>query len=236
MRLLTTTLILALTYCSCFSQTHQVSEKIGFKENLDNTTFLFSFNNKANDKACLLMSGKELVKGFIINDSGKILDTFNFVKSNKKILPIGGYFEDDKVSILFARNTSDENMFSYSYTFSGEKIDSSIVETDFGKSSVLSVINTGDNILFVCADKKQPQIFLYQIANGKVEQSQKYDLVRWTICRMKRAIFIKDLKNSIANILMTLNKSHQYSLLHAISYTTEMTVSFLRLIKNGNQN
>jgi hypothetical protein len=170
--LLVLTIIVGYT---AIAQSPKTSVNANFKETPDRSTFLFSFNNKQNDKVCLLMISRELVTGFIMNDSGLVLNRFDFPKANKRILPIGGYFEDDKITMLFGRNASDETISKYYYSLSDSKIDSATVVTDFGKQSVISVINTGNNTLFVCADKKEPRIYLYQMINGKIEQSEQYD-------------------------------------------------------------
>lgn len=195
MKLSFVAILLTISY-STVAQSYETSKKVGFKEDLDNSTFLFSFNNKHNDKICLLMVSKNMIKGFIINDSGRIINELSVEKANKKILPLAGYFEEKKVSFLFGRDVSDENIYKFSYDFSSANLDTSQVITTLENKSVLSVINTRDNVLFICVDKKHPFVSVHKMVNDNLEEAEQYDFSTLTGFPYKEKKFYQRLKRS----------------------------------------
>src|SRR5437868_3467852 len=124
-------LIILIVYLMCisykpFAQSDQFSITAGFKELVNNTSFIFSFNDKQNEKVFMLMNTKDSVKCFVISEYGAVLNQFAFQKSSARMIPLGGYFSTDKVTVLFAKHTSDQYIYTYSYNFLNSKIDSSI--------------------------------------------------------------------------------------------------------------
>lgn len=179
------------------SQSNHFSIKANIKTTIDNSAHIFSFNDKMNNNACMIMNTRDTVNGYIINDSGNILHQFRFQKADRKMLPVAGYFSDDRITVLFAKHYSDEYIYSYSYIISENKIDSSIATTAFGKKPILSIINTGDNVLFICTDKKEAAIFLYEMQDGNIEQSGKYSFESMDNMPYKKSAFYQRLNDFV---------------------------------------
>ncbi|CAN5726600.1 hypothetical protein BH10BAC2_BH10BAC2_15450 [soil metagenome] len=195
MKLYPLIVLLILLSIRLFSQSNQFSVKANIKATIDNSAYIFSFNDKQNDNACMIMNTRDTVNGYIINNSGTILHQFSFQKAERKMLPVAGYFTDDRITVLYAKHYSDEYIYTYSYFISENKIDSSIATTAFGKKPILSIINTGDNVLFICADKKEAAIFLYEMHDGNIKQSGKYSFESFDNMPYKKSAFYQRLND-----------------------------------------
>jgi hypothetical protein len=124
----------------------------------------YSFVSKERDKVCILAVGNTVIRGYILTKDYVLLKEFEGAKPPTRRVLVGGYFRDDKIHYLLARNEDDDEIDYYTYDPATDINISSSVNLEIKKSMFLGGLSLGDQFLFVTV-KKSGKIKSWYIAS-----------------------------------------------------------------------
>jgi hypothetical protein len=135
----------------------------------------YSFVNKERNRVCILAIGKTTIKGYILNQDYVLLKEFEEAKPDSREVLVGGYFKEDKIHYLLARDEDDDNMKHFTYdpvTGTSTKV---FVNLEIKKSMFLGGLSLGDQFLFVSVKKKEDKIMVYRFGKNDSHEVLTFD-------------------------------------------------------------
>jgi hypothetical protein len=135
----------------------------------------YSFVNKERDKVCILAIGGTIIRGYVLTKDYVLLKEFSAVKTEARRQLVGGYFRDDKIHYLLARNEDDDEIDHYTYDPVTDINLSNPVDLQIKKSMFLGGLSLGDQFLFVTVKKKEDKIMVYRFGANIAQELLQFD-------------------------------------------------------------
>jgi hypothetical protein len=118
--------------------------------------------NKEKDKVCILAIGSTIIKGYILSRDYVLLKEFEDTKPAKRRVLVGGYFAEDKIHYLLARDEDDDEMTHITFNPVTGVNTKTAVNLEIKKSMFLGGFSLGDQFLFINVKKKEDKMTISQ--------------------------------------------------------------------------
>ena len=167
--------LLLISSSAPFAQERKL--EIDFKSSQGITTEYnsYSFVNKEKDKVCILAIGSTMIKGYILSRDYVLLKEFEDTKPAKRRVLVGGYFTEDKIHYLLARDEDDDEMTHITYNPITGINTKTPVNLEIKKSMFLGGFSLGDQFLFINVKKKEDKIMVYRFGKNDSYEALTFD-------------------------------------------------------------